>query len=107
LQILIPVCPEILGGLGIPREPAEQKGRLVFTKSGKNVTENFMRGAEEVLKIALLFNIKEAILKQGSPSCGNGIIFDGTFSDHKVTGYGITAKLLRKNGIRVISEIDL
>jgi len=72
-EILIPVCPEQLGGLSTPREPAEQKDDKVITKSGKDVTKNFLQGAKQVLKLAKLFNIKQAILKQKSPSCGCGI----------------------------------
>lgn len=106
-KILIPVCPEQLGGLPTPREPAEQRGNKVITKSGKDVTQNFRKGAKEVLKIAKLFNIKEAILKQRSPSCGCGEIYDGTFSGKIIKGDGVTTSLLKKNGIKVISEEDL
>lgn len=104
---LIPVCPEQLGGLPTPREPAEIVGRKVLTKSGKDVTENFIRGAKETLKIAKLLGVKEAILKQGSPSCGCGRIYDGTFSGKTVKGNGITAAMLIKHGIKVITEEDL
>jgi uncharacterized protein YbbK (DUF523 family) len=86
-EILIPVCPEQLGGLPTPREFAEIKNGRVITKSGKDVTENFKKGAEEVLKIAKLFGIKEAILKSRSPSCGEN---------------GVLASLLKRNGIKVI-----
>ncbi|MEM1539880.1 MAG: DUF523 domain-containing protein [Candidatus Bathyarchaeia archaeon] len=106
-EILIPVCPEQLGGLPTPREPAEIRNGIVITKSGKDVTENFKRGAEEALKIAKLFGIKEAVLKQGSPSCGCGRIYDGTFSGKTVKGDGITAALLKKHGIKVATEEDL
>ncbi|MEM3616770.1 MAG: DUF523 domain-containing protein [Candidatus Bathyarchaeia archaeon] len=106
-ETLIPVCPEQLGGLPTPREPAEiVKGRVI-TKSGRDVTENFKCGAKEALKIAKLFGIKEAVLKQGSPSCGCGRIYDGTFSGKTVKGNGITAALLKKHGIKVITEEDL
>ena len=105
--ILIPVCPEILGGLPTPREPSEQKGERVITKSGKHVSKYFKKGAREVLKIAKLFNIKEAILKQESPSCGSGKIFDGTFSGKIKKGDGVTTALLKKHKIKVISEEDL
>jgi uncharacterized protein YbbK (DUF523 family) len=107
MEILIPVCPEQLGGLPTPREPAEIKGKRVITKSGKDVTENFKRGAKQVLRLAKLFNVKEAILKQGSPSCGCGRIYDGTFSGKVVKGYGITATLLKKNGVRIIPSDEL
>ncbi|MDD4989691.1 MAG: DUF523 domain-containing protein [Candidatus Pacebacteria bacterium] len=106
-EILIPICPEQLGGLPTPREPSEQKGGSVITKSGKDVSENFIKGAEQVLVLANLFGIKEAILKQKSPSCGCGKIYDGTFSDTLIGGDGITAALLKKNGIRVLTEEDL
>jgi len=106
-EILIPVCPEQLGGLPTSREPAEQRGRKVVTKSGRDVTENFKKGAKEALKLAKLFGIKEAILKQESPSCGCGEIYDGTFSGNIIKGDGITTLLLKKNKIKVISEGDL
>ena len=105
--ILIPVCPEQLGGLPTPREPAEQRGNKVFTKSGKDITENFVKGAKEVLKITKIFGAKEAILKQKSPSCGCGKIYDGTFSGKVIKGDGVTASLLKRNRIRVITEEDL
>lgn len=106
-EILIPVCPEQLGGLSTPREICELRGKRVVTRSGKDVTKNFLRGAKEVLKIAKLLNIREAILKQKSPSCGCGKIYDGSFSGRIIKGYGVTASLLKKEGIKVISEEDL
>ena len=106
-KILIPVCPEQLGGLSTPREPAEQKGKRVITKSGKDVTQNFKKGAKEVLKLAKLFGIKEAILKQKSPSCGFGKIYDGSFSGQLIKGNGVTAALLKRNRIKIITEEDL
>ncbi|MFH1631058.1 MAG: DUF523 domain-containing protein [Candidatus Aenigmatarchaeota archaeon] len=106
-EVLIPVCPEQLGGLPTPREPSKQRGKKVFTKSGKNVTEDFNRGAEETLKIAKLFGIKEAILYRPSPSCGCGKIFNGTFSGTIIDGDGITTTLLKKNGIEIINEEEL
>ncbi|MBS7647640.1 MAG: DUF523 domain-containing protein [Candidatus Bathyarchaeia archaeon] len=106
-EVLIPVCPEQLGGLPTPREPAEIIRKKVVTKSGHDVTENFTRGARETLKIAKLFGVKEAILKQGSPSCGCGKIHDGTFSGRIIEGDGVTAALLKKHGIKVITEENL
>lgn len=106
-EILIPVCPEQLGGLSTPREPAEQRGKKVFTKSGKDVTENFLRGAEQILKLARLFGTREAILKQRSPSCGCGQIYDGTFTGTIIKGDGVTTSLFKKHKIKVISEEDL
>lgn len=107
VEILIPVCPEQLGGLPTPREPAEIREGKVVTRSGKDVTENFKRGAEQTLKLAKLFNVKEAILKQGSPSCGCGRIYDGSFTGRVVKGYGVTAALLKKNGFKIIPSDEL
>lgn len=106
-EALIPVCPEQLGGLSTPRENSEIKGKRVITASGKDKTENMKKGAKETLKIAKLFNIKQAILKQKSPSCGCGKIYDGTFSGKIIKGDGITTALLKKNKIKVISEEDI
>jgi uncharacterized protein YbbK (DUF523 family) len=103
-EILIPVCPEQLGGLPTPREPCERKGKKVLSRLGKDVTLNFKRGAEEVLKITKLLGIKEAILKQKSPSCGCGKIYDGTFSGKIIKGDGVTTSLLKRHNIKVISE---
>ncbi len=106
-EFLIPVCPEQLGGLPTPRESSERKGDKVFTQSGEDITQNLEKGAEEVLKLAKLFNAKEAIFKQKSPSCGCGKIYDGTFSGKIIKGDGITTELLKKNGIKVITEENL
>ena len=104
---LIPVCPEIFGGLPTPRSPSEIKDGRVITKMGKDVTEEYRKGAEEALKIAVLYGCKYAILKEKSPSCGSGRIYDGTFSGCLTDGYGITAELLMKNGIKVFGESDI
>lgn len=109
---LVPVCPEQLGGLKTPREPAEcrachegEKEEVrVVAKTGEDVTESFDKGAAEALKLAKLYECKTAILKERSPSCGFGMIYDGTFSGNKVPGNGRTAKLLAQNGIRVLGE---
>lgn len=106
-EILIPVCPEQLGGLPTPREPSERKGKIVVTKSGTDVTENFRQGAEQVLHLARLFGIKEAVFKQRSAACGCGEIYDGTFRSRVIRGDGVTTALLKKNGIRVRTEQDL
>ena len=103
----IPICPEQLGGLTTPRTPAEQKNNKVVTKDGKDVTTQFKKGAKEALQIAKLLNCKEAILKSKSPSCGSGKIYDGTFSGKLIDGEGIFTKLLKKNGIKAISEEEL
>lgn len=106
-EILIPVCPEQLGGLPTPREACEQKGEKVFTKTGKNLTISFNNGAKEVLKIVKLFDIKEAILKKNSPSCGCGKIYNGNFDGTIISGDGVMAKLLKENGVKIISEEEL
>jgi uncharacterized protein YbbK (DUF523 family) len=106
-EILIPVCPEQLGGLSTPREPSEQNGGRVITISGVDVTRNFLKGAEQVLILAQIYGIKEAILKQKSPSCGCGRIYDGTFSNRLIQGDGVTTILLKKNKIKVMTEQNL
>ena len=106
-ETLIPVCPEQLGGLSTPRVPSQQKGQKVYASTGKDVTENFRRGAQETLKIAKLYGAKVAILKQRSPSCGCGQIYGGSFGEKLIKGDGVTTALLKKNGIGVISEDDL
>ena len=105
---LIPVCPEILGGLTTPRIPAEvtSEGK-VLRQDGIDVTENYRRGAAEVLRLARIFECDNAILKERSPACGSGKIYDGTFSRTLIYGDGITAELLKENGIRVIGESEI
>ncbi|MEG0979588.1 MAG: DUF523 domain-containing protein [Oscillospiraceae bacterium] len=104
---LVPVCPEIYGGLKTPREPCEIVGDRVLTISGKDVTTNFVSGAQEILKLAKFFDCQYAILKERSPSCGYKSIYDGTFSGKLIEGNGITAALLADNGIPVIGESSI
>ena len=104
---VIPVCPEIMGGLSTPRPPSEIIGNKVFNNQNQDVTKEYEKGAEETLKLAKLFNVKKALLKAKSPSCGKGYIYDGTFSSTLIEGNGITTKLLIENGIEVITEKDL
>lgn len=106
-EMLIPVCPEQLGGLPTPRPAAEQKDGRVITKNGDDVTDNFKRGAQKVLELAKIYGCKETILKQRSPSCGCGQVYDETFSGTIVEAGGVTAKLLKENGISVKTEEDL
>ena len=101
------VCPECLGGLKIPRAPAEILGCRVVDFSGGDVSAAFRLGAERVLQIAVKYGVELAILKERSPSCGSRMIYDGSFSGRKIPGQGITAALLRKNGITVVSEEDI
>lgn len=104
---LIPVCPEQLGGLATPRAPAERQGEFVMTNTGVDVTEAYRRGAEETLRICRLFGCDAAVLKERSPSCGNGESYDGTFSGTLTAGDGVTAELLRQHGIQVFGESEL
>lgn len=116
-EILIPVCPEQLGGLSTPRIPQEIQGCSgekvldgkckVKNKEGKDVTKEFIRGAQETLKITRLLGIKEFVGKSKSPSCGCGKTYDGTFSNKLIKGDGVTTALLKRNGIKVITEKDL
>lgn len=100
----IPVCPEQLGGLKTPRPASEVKGEKVINKENDDVTYEYTKGAEEVLELAKKLNIKKAILQSRSPSCGCGKIYNGNFDKTLVNGNGITAELLLKNGIEVISS---
>ena len=100
---LVPVCPEQLGGLPTPRPPAERRGDRVVTRSG-DVTEQFRRGAEEALKLCKLLGCEAAVLKERSPSCGRGAVYDGTFTGTLTPGDGVTAELLAAHGIPVYGE---
>ena len=104
---LIPVCPECYGGLPTPRPPAEQRGDRVITQNGLDVTVQYQKGAQEALKLARRYGCTWAILKERSPSCGAGTVYDGTFTHTQVPGDGITARLLAENGIHVIGESQL
>ena len=101
---LVPVCPEQLGGLSTPRPPAERCGVRVVTREGGDVTAQYRRGAEEALRLCRLLGCDAALLKERSPSCGSGAIYDGTFTGTVTAGDGVTAELLRKNGIPVYGE---
>ena len=101
------VCPEQLGGLMTPRTPAERLKDKVITKDNHDVTEAYNRGANEVLSLVKRFNIKKAILKSKSPSCGKGKIYDGTFSHTLTERDGVTTELLMKNGVEVITEEEI
>lgn len=101
------ICPEIMGGLCTPRDPSEVLGNKVITNNNKDVTENFSRGAQETLKLAKLFDCHKAILKSKSPSCGSNKIYDGTFTGTIIDSDGITASLLKKHNITIITEKDI
>lgn len=101
--LAVTVCPEVLGGLSTPRISSEIVGDKVLSKAGIDVTKEFDLGAEIALKTALKHNIKIAILQARSPSCGSKVIYDGTFSGNLIQGEGVTTRLLRQNGIKVIT----
>ncbi|MBQ8321004.1 MAG: DUF523 domain-containing protein [Clostridia bacterium] len=101
---LIPFCPEIYGGLPTPRTPSERVGDRVITRDGRDVTENYRRGAECAYHLCKLYGCKKAILKAKSPACGSGKIYDGSFTRTLTDGDGVTAEYLKKRGITVIDE---
>ena len=104
---LVPFCSEVEGGLAVPRLPSEIVKDKVINSKGKDVTKNYIDGAKKALMICQYLDIKIAILKDGSPACGVYEIHDGTFKGHKIKGMGITASLLSKHGIKVISENEI
>ncbi|MFQ2368855.1 2-thiouracil desulfurase family protein [Aeromonas enteropelogenes] len=100
-------CPEVAGGLPTPRPPAERQGEFVVTESGLDVTAEFARGAALALATCQQQGIRFALLKEGSPSCGSGRIYNGHFEGQSVAGEGMTTALLRRHGIVVFSEDQL
>lgn len=101
---LIPVCPEQLGGLSTPRMPAERRDGGVWTRDERDVTAAFTNGAAETLRLARLLGCRRALLKERSPSCGSGTVYDGSFSGRLVPGDGVAAALLQEAGIQVLGE---
>ncbi|MCT4661014.1 MAG: DUF523 domain-containing protein [Tissierellales bacterium] len=101
------ICPEQLGGMETPRTPCEIKDGRVINENGEDKTKEFIKGADEALKICKLYGVKEAILKSGSPSCGYGRIYDGNFSRIKIDGNGITAQKFIEAGIKIKTEKDI
>lgn len=104
---LIPVCPEQLGGMSTPRMPSERLDTRVKNRVGDDVTDCFSRGAEAALRIAQMSHCRYAILKERSPSCGCGRIYDGTFSGKLTDGNGVTTELLLQAGIQVFGESQI
>lgn len=98
------VCPEVMGGMSVPRLPCEIKDNRVINIENEDKTDYFNEGAKKVLALAKKYNIIKAILKEKSPSCGSHYIYDGSFNKTLIKGQGITTKLLRENGIQVISD---
>lgn len=101
---IITHCPEVAGGLNTPRDPAEIQSERVITESGEDVTEAFLQGANATLALCQQHNIRVAILTELSPSCGSNQIYDGSFQRERISGAGITTKLLRDHGIQVFSQ---
>lgn len=114
---VVPLCPEVAGGLPTPRAAAEipggQGGKVldgvaaVMTTEGEDVSAQFLDGARQALELVQRHGIRVAVLKANSPSCGNLLTYDGTFSGVKVSGEGVTAALLRRHGVQVFSEFEL
>ena len=114
---IVPFCPEVAGGLGVPRPAAEIRGGdgngvldgtgRVVTRTGDDVTGAFLRGAELAWREAAAHGARLAVLKEGSPSCGSGFVYDGSFSVRRQAGRGVTAALLERNGIRVFSDLHM
>lgn len=115
---VVPVCPEVAGGLPVPRRPAEIQGGVggdavlggaarVVDDGGDDVTRAFVAGAEQALALVRAHAIRVAVLKARSPSCGSGAVYDGSFSGRTVAAFGVTAELLRRAGVRVFDETAL
>lgn len=100
----VAVCPEVLGGLPVPRPPAEIVGERIMTVDGNDVTAQYRAGARAALQIAMKTGCSKAILKARSPSCGSGRIHDGSFSGRMTTGDGVFANLLKRSGIAVYTD---
>jgi uncharacterized protein YbbK (DUF523 family) len=104
---VVPVCPEVLGGLPVPREPLELKDGRAVRRSGADCTKKLIEGAKKALALGQERGCQRAILKARSPSCGSGRVYDGTFSGRLVPGDGVLAALLKQNGFEVLSEEEL
>ena len=104
---LITICPEVDGGLTTPRIPSEIVDNKVINQAGQDVTKEYLKGASIALEKALSNNVKFAVLKAKSPSCGCGLIYDGTFNHNLIHGDGVTTKLLKEHNIQVYTEEDI
>ncbi|MBQ3089241.1 MAG: DUF523 domain-containing protein [Oscillospiraceae bacterium] len=104
---LIPFCPECYGGLPTPRPASERQGERVVNCLGEEVTQQYHRGAQEALRLARFFDCRYALLKERSPACGSGQIYDGSFTGTLIPGDGVAAQLLREHGITVLGESQL
>lgn len=104
---LVLFCPEVEGGLKVPRTPSEIRKDFVVMKDGRDVTKQFNDGAHKALMLCKYLGITKAVLKENSPSCGTHKVYNGYFLDQLIPGMGITAALLKKNGIEVFSENEI
>ncbi|MBQ8381105.1 MAG: DUF523 domain-containing protein [Clostridia bacterium] len=104
---LVPFCPEIYGGLPTPRTPSERVGDAVLMKDGKDVTENYKKGAMEAKRLCELLGIKKALLKERSPACGKDRIYDGSFTGVLTPRHGVAAELLIESGISVYGDSEI
>ena len=104
---LVPICPEVFGGLPIPRPDSQRIGDKLKTGAGKDVTAEYTKGAKEALRLAKENDVAFAIMKQDSPSCGSKFIYDGTFTDTKKEGQGLAVEYLRNAGFTVFGEEDI
>lgn len=100
------ICPEVMGGMPVPRTPCEIKSGRVINHDGEDMTEFFKKGARAALGLCQKYNVKKAILKQNSPSCGSKHIYDGSFSGCLIDGMGVTARLFSQSTIEIFSEKD-
>ena len=104
---LIPICPEVFGGLPTPRPDSQRVGDKVIACTGPDVTEEYTKGALEAVRLALENEVAFAIMKQDSPSCGSKFIYDGTFTDTKIPGQGLAVQKLREAGVKIFAEEDI
>lgn len=104
---LVPVCPETAGGLPVPREPSERTGERVLSRSGRDVTSEYAKGADAAARLASMHGCRRALMKANSPSCGSGRIYDGTFTGTLTQGDGTATERLRAIGVKVFSEKEL
>ena len=104
---LVPVCPEQLGGLPTPRTPSERQGARVVSAAGVDVTEQYRRGAAQACFLCRRFGCETALLKERSPSCGSGKVYDGSFSGTLTDGDGVTAEALKALDVRVYGESEI
>ena len=105
--ILIPVCPELSGGLPTPRDPSERRVGLVVSNKGRDVTAEYEKGADIAVSLCRRFDCRKALLKEKSPSCGSGEIYDGSFTGTLIPGYGVAAEKLRDAGIEIFGETEV